>query len=444
MADRRTTQEVHQRHLGRRPGTDARGPMDFGYVVPFLAVVGWVSWAYLRLRPPTSVILTAPPLKNYGPWAYGHLAYSDLLSLYRIHHLANHALPYVHVAIEYPVLTGFYMWSAAWFPGVQGYFLASCLGLLACALGSFHLLYRLSPRYARIFAFSPLLLVYSLLNWDVLAILLMLGGWLLYRNKSYGWAGVLLSLGVCAKFFPIMALIYCVVALAADRTGDGRRHAVRMAAYAIVTALLLNVPFAIARFGVWSDFFRFNAKRRGGGGIFYALHLDRSWPTNAVDALSVVVVVAVMVILGRRVLQGASPAFASAAAFATLMLVNKVFSPQYMLWVLVYALVAEWPIWTLAVITMAGLIDFANAMTTLHLVSIHNPGFNWYFHWIFPLDRLVVLAAIFCGLVASVWQAHADTDGGPGGRHSGPTLVLADGRGSLPPGPERSPLTPEP
>jgi uncharacterized membrane protein len=232
-----------------------------------------------------------------------------------------------------------------------------------------------------------------------------------------------------------MALVYCVLALAGDRTGDGRRQAWRMATYAVVTALIVNVPFAIARFGVWSDFFRFNAKRRGGDGIFYALHLDRTWPTNAVDALSAAVVVVVMIIVGRQVLKGASPAFAAAVAFATLMLVNKVFSPQYMLWVLVYALVAEWPVWTLAVITMAGLVDFANAMTTLHLVSIHSGSFGWYFHRIFPLDRLVVLGAILCGLIASVWQAYTRTNGGGGGTlrpgpgEQTPAFALADGRG---------------
>jgi len=362
-------------------------------------------WAYLRLRPPAYLLTTVPPLKNYGPWAYSHLSYSDLLTLYRIHHLADHALPYIHVGIEYPVLTGFYMWSAAWVPGIQGYFLTSCIGLLACALGSFHLLYRWSPRHATIFAFSPLLLVYSLLNWDMLAILLMLGGWTLYRNGSYRWAGVLLSLGVCAKFFPIMLLVYCVIALAGDGAPDGRRRAVRMAGYAIATGLIVNVPFAIARFRIWSDFFRFNASRRGGGGIFFALHLVSGWPTTAVDALSAAVVLVVMVLLARRVLQGGTPTFAAAAAFATLMLVNKVFSPQYMVWVLVYALLAEWPGWTLAVITVAGLVDFANAMTTLHLVSTHAPTFGWYFHWIFPLDRLLELGSIFCGVVASLWQS---------------------------------------
>jgi hypothetical protein len=148
-----------------------------------------------------------------------------------------------------------------------------------------------------------------------------------------------------------------------------------------------------------------------------------------VDALSAAVVLVVMVLLARQVLHGATPAFAAAASFATLMLVNKVFSPQYMLWVLVFALIAEWPGWTLAVITMAGLLDFADAMITLHLVSTHDPGFGWYLRWIFSLDRIVVLGAISCGVVASVWHTY-----GWALRHRGrlPLPAPADERAPLP------------
>ena len=408
MDDRRVPELSHG-HGGRQHRHDrARLSVDVRYLAGAGAVAGWVGWAFLRLRPPPRIVATAPTLKNYGAWAYDHLAYSDILTLYRVHHLADHALPYVHVAIEYPVLTGFYMWSAAWLPGVHLYFLASCAGLLACALGSFHLLYRFSPRHATIFALSPLLLIYSLLNWDLLAVVLMLGGWALYGKGRHAWAGVVLSLAVCAKFFPVMLLVYGVVALVACHQ---RRQALRMAAAATATALVVNLPFAVARFGVWDDFFRFNADRRGGGGIFFALHLVSGWPTGAVDAVSAATLLVAMVVLARLVLRGASPVFAAAAALAAFMLVNKVFSPQYMLWVLVFALLAAWPGWTLALITMAGLLDFANAMITLHLLSTHNPGFGWYFAWIFPIDRLIVLGAIFCGVVASAWQARERANG---------------------------------
>jgi hypothetical protein len=66
-------------------------------------------WAYLHLRPAASVNSQLHPSAAYGPWAYGHMAYSDTLSLYYSFHLANHALPYLDTRVEYPVLTGVFM-----------------------------------------------------------------------------------------------------------------------------------------------------------------------------------------------------------------------------------------------------------------------------------------------------------------------------------------------
>lgn len=373
--------------------------------LPLLCATGWILWAYLRLRPPASVTSTHPPLARYGPWAYSHLAYSDILRLYLVHHLADHSFPYVHTVIEYPVLTGLFMWGAAWIPGVGGYFLASCLGLLVCAWGCVVCLHRIAPRCAWIFALSPLLLVYSLLNWDLLAVFFMLAGWDCFRRRRFVWSGVLLSLGVCSKFFPVMLLLFCVVSCWAD--GDdraARRGAATMSFSAILTALVLNVPFALANFAGWADFFRFNATRGDGVGLLYQLHLASAWPIGVVDAVSAVLVLATVVVLGRWVLRGASPAFAAAAGFAVLMLLNKVFSPQYMLWVLVYGLLGEWPGWTLATVTTVGLADYADAFITLHLMAVRADAYKWYLQTVFPLDRALRSAAIGCGLVASVWE----------------------------------------
>ncbi len=373
--------------------------------VPLACTTGWILWAYLRLRPPASVTSTHPPLVRYGSWAYSHLAYSDLLRLYRVHHLADHAFPYVHTVIEYPVLTGLFMWCAAWFPGVGGYFLASSIGLLGCAWGCIVFLHRISPRCARIGALSPLLLVYSLLNWDLLAIFFMLAGWDCFRRRRYGWSGVLLSLGVCTKFFPVMLLLFCVVAAWSD--GDDRRAgrgAATMSLSAIATALVVNVPFVIVNFAGWADFLRFNAVRGGGVGLLYQLHLASGWPIGVVDAVSAALVLAAVVVLALWVRRGASPAVAAAASFAVLMLLNKVFSPQYMLWVFVYGLLADWPGWTLAAVTTAGLVDYADAFITLHLMASKADALRWYLQTVFPLNRALRSGAIGCGVVASVWE----------------------------------------
>ncbi|MDA8315042.1 MAG: glycosyltransferase 87 family protein [Actinomycetota bacterium] len=93
----------------------------------------------------------------------------------------------------------------------------------------------------------------------------MVAGWAQFRARRYAWAGVLLSLGVWAKFFPIILLFYCVMSLLRDPRR--RAQALKMVLWAGVAALVVNAPFAVANVGNWDHFFVFNARRGGGGGI---------------------------------------------------------------------------------------------------------------------------------------------------------------------------------
>lgn len=350
-----------------------------------LAVVvsGWFVWGYLHLRPAETVTSAAHPGAAYGPWAWGHLAYSDVVSLYYSFHLANHAVPYADTRVEYPVLIGLFMWLAAWAPGgVQGYFLASSVGLLACALGTLYFLWRMDRRFAWSFALCPLLLVYGLLNWDLLAIFLMVAGWAQFQERRYALAGVLLSLGVWAKFFPLILFGFCVVSLLAQR--KDRTHAAEMTVWAGGVAVLLNVPFAVANVGNWDHFFVFNARRGGGGGLLYELHLASALSISIVDVLSGVVVLLIVAVLVAHVLKGGSPVAAAAITFGSLLLVNKVYSPQYVLWLFVLAVLAEWPAWTVVLVSLSGLVDYADAMTALYLSHTHSPAFSWFFHTLYP------------------------------------------------------------
>jgi hypothetical protein len=381
-------------------GELSTGWLPKGLWIPAAAVTGWFLWAYFHLRPAGSVDSAAHPFAAYGPWSYGHLAYSDVISLYYAFHLGNHALPYVHTRVEYPVLTGIFMWLAAWAPGVQGYFLASGLGLLACALGTLYFLHRIDRRFAWSFALCPLLLVYGLLNWDLLAIFFMVAGWAQFRARRYAWAGVLLSLGVWAKFFPIILLFYCVISLLRDPRH--RVHARKMVLWSGMAALIVNAPFAVANVGNWDHFFVFNARRGGGGGIIYELHLASALAIPAVDLLSGVLVLLAVALLVPRVLRGASPVAAAAVTFAVLLLVNKVYSPQYMLWLFVFGVIAEWPAWSLVLMSVGGLVDYADAMMTLYLSHTHSPAFSWYFKTIYPWNSALKNATVALGLMQAL------------------------------------------
>ncbi len=403
---------IERSAAGRTPAAGREGRVRFAWLAgpwpPALAASGWWLWAYLHTRPPNSALITshASTAGNaYHSWSYAHLAYSDVVALWYAHHLFDHAAPYVHTVIEYPVLTGLFMWLAAWFPGIQGYFLASALGLLVCLLGSIWLLHRSSALKAWALACSPLLLVYTLLNWDLLGIVLMLAGYELYRTKRYAASGALFSLAVFAKFFPVVLFAYCLLALWRDRAQPGRAAGARsMLAWAVGAGVVVNVPFAIANFDGWAHFFGFNATRGGGGGVLSALNIDNGWSVTAVDLLSAALVLGVMALLAWRVLRGLSPEVAAGVAFGVFMLINKTYSPQYTLWVYVYAIVASWPLWSLAGLALAGVADYANAMIVLNMIAAKDTGIGWYLAWVFPLNRALRLSAIAAGIAGSLWS----------------------------------------
>jgi uncharacterized membrane protein len=343
-----------------------------------------------------------------GP-LFHRLIYSDLYTEYSLHNLFHHPFPYLHTAIEYPVLTGVYMTvAAALTHGVREYFLVSSIGLWMCAVGSVLLLWSWSRRAAWLLSVCPLIFVYALLNWDIFAIFLMLLGWRQYRRGRYATAGAWLSAGTFAKVYPAFLLAFLLVELARRfRSGEPtvrRRALVEFGGSAAAVAIVVNVPFMVLNFSNWALFWRFNAQRSDAAGLFYwARLLTRVSIATAGDIL--LGVVAALVLLGAAVVwRGADGRKVAAVVFAGFLMVQKVYSPQYMLWVFVFALLAEWEAWTLVLLTAGGLYDYINSVIVLDLHLSHSPAFGWYFRRVFPLGRAARLSAIGIGAAGEVWN----------------------------------------
>lgn len=398
----------------------------------------WYGWAWIRLLPPRAIRLTLyhgvnrivpitahiqftvasptqqtspilhwllswhhafvvpPALKAYHLWAYRHLAYSDILSLYGAHQLYTHALPYFSTPIEYPVLMGVFMWVMAWAPTVVGYFLATGIGLWAAAMGTYLWLWRWNRRMALAFAASPLFLVYGLLNWDIVGIFLMILAIDRYDQEHYGASAIWFGAAVFFKFFPIFYLPFIAIDL--YRRGQSKVLG-RMVWIFVGTAAVINIPFMVGNLWNWSIFWVFNASRGIGADIWSNrwIHLTS---VPLIDAVSLVVVLAAVILTGWRVGRGLSPYQAAAVVFIMFLMVNKVYSPQYTLWMVAFACVAEWPLWSVLVLSVAGLIDYVNSFTVLKLISQGTGA--WYAGNVFPFGiavRYLALAATLVGVI---------------------------------------------
>jgi hypothetical protein len=375
------------------------------YSVPAAVLTALMVLAYVRLFPTGQVLSNGHLSVHYNAWADGNLAYSDLLALYSSHHLFDHALPYVHVRIQYPVVTGMYMWLAAFAPGVKGYFFASSLGLLAAALITLRLLKDLCPSTYYWFAFSPLPFIYGLLNWDLLGIMFLVLGWWLFRHNRLAMAGMSVSLGTFTKLFPVIALPFIVTALLSQRRWqDLRKFIITF----IATSAVVNLPFAISGFDNWRYFFTFNFDRYGPGSVLAALKIPI--PPNAIWSLLILCVeIGVVGLSVRSVWRGGTPERGMAFSFGAFLLINKVYSPQYILWLLAIGILAEWPFWSFWSMAIGGTADYYNSFIFLHLRSSHSDSLGWYRNHIFHWGARIRYTSIITAIIGSATQQVSET-----------------------------------
>ena len=295
-----------------------------------------------------------------GDWGeehrqYTRLCYSDIVPLYGTEQLQDSRLPFLQPCTpveglncdEYPVLTMYTMWLASLGASGTGSFFFSNAFLLAfCAVVTATCLYVMAGSRALWFALAPTLLAYGFMNWDLVAVALATGGTLAFLRGRDVLSGVLLGLGTAAKLYPALFVIPFVVHRVRQRDPDGGIH---LAWAAAGTWLAVNLPFLLFGFEGWSQFFRFNANR--------ILDHDSLWKIacrhltgggqcvspRAVNVLSLVALGAGVALVwwlrARR-----DPDFPrwtlGLPTLIVFLLMNKVYSPQFSLWLLPWMVLA--------------------------------------------------------------------------------------------------------
>jgi uncharacterized membrane protein len=316
-----------------------------------------------------------------GAWGnlkqYRDFCYTDVLALYYAEDLYKGSVPYADHAVEYPVLTGAFMGAL----GLPVHALATELGpgfnegqafydLNAVVLGGLAIgtvgmvlaLRRRRPWDGALLALAPAVLVTATVNWDLLAIAPTTGAILAWSRRKPVLAGFLLGLGVAAKFYPLLLIgPLLVLALRTGRTRD-LGHAAAAVGTAAATWLLINLPVALLWPQSWLQFFRLNDTRgvdwgtlwyigqhfpRGGGAQGFA---PFTWLATHISDLNLLYGVlfflccagiAALAFLAPRRPRLAQLAFLVVACF---LIVGKVWSQQYVLWLVPLAVLAR-PRW---------------------------------------------------------------------------------------------------
>lgn len=280
------------------------------------------------------------------PWCY-----SQLRELYVIESIGGGRLPYLDECTsrfgepcdEYPVLTMYAMRLTGWLVPdgdlTAFYYANAALMLLCAAIVAALLAGRIGLR-ALYFALAPTLLFYGLMNWDLLGVVFMVAGLEWFLRERQKIAGVAFGLAAATKLFPALLLL----PLAIDLVRRGRRaDAVRLATAAALTWLVLNLPFALLAPEGWSFFFRFNSERPPDiDSLWYsACHRLFGDPTciptpvvNVASSLLFAGVAAIVWWAKRRRDPGFEPWTFTFPLLVVFFLANKVYSPQYSLFLL--------------------------------------------------------------------------------------------------------------
>ena len=318
--------------------------------------------SYLLKRP-----CSGPPYDQFGVSAnfslrYQKLCYSDIQQLWVGRGVREHTFPYlsgrflpgprggqlVGGAVEYPVVTGVFMWLVGLTASTDGdYLRVSALLLLPFGLLTTWLLARVAGWRVLIWAAAPALVLYGVHNWDFLATACVAGAVLAWHGgpgpgarRRTTLAAALLGLGAAIKIYPgFLALPLLLERLAARDT----RGAAKVAGATGGVWLAVNAPILLANPEGWWATYVFQANREADlttNSIWYwgLPHLTTARLNSLTPVLIgltwVAAIAAGWVRAARDTDRGYPWLQVSAAMICGFLLFNKVHSPQYVLWVL--------------------------------------------------------------------------------------------------------------
>jgi uncharacterized membrane protein len=366
-----------------------------------------------------------------GDARYTQMCYSDLPYLYTGRGLAELNWPYSgddqvrarYDVMEYPVGIAYFAWTTAWAthwasgspdieprfaipadslfadpavePEVRLFVVLSALGFAVAALLSAWLLTQVNPRRpwdAALFALSPVLALTALINWDLLVVVLVAGALWAWARDRPGLTGVLIGLGTATKLFPLLLLGGLLVICLRDR----RMRDFGVAVGAAVAAwTLANAPAYLTGSEQWQVFWTFNADRGPDLGSLWLVlteSLDTTFDAGTVNAGSWLLLglwCLGVLALGLKAPQTPRLAQLGFLIVAGFLLVNKVYSPQYVLWLLPLAVMAR-PRWRDQIIWQAGeVLYFASVWWYLGGALDSAGGGDAGFYWLAILVRML-------------------------------------------------------
>lgn len=266
----------------------------------------------------------------------GPRSFSDVGVIFEVRRLGGRLLPYLDVNFAYPSGIGVIQYVLATLSGslavfaslyalaVVGAYLATRAGIASLAGAS----------AASAWATAPLIGLYLFHNYDAFVIAAAVGSLWAFDRRRYGWSGVWLGVAVVTKIYPGFWLLPLVVS--AVRREGRRSPAVPMIVGFVTTIALFNVPLMAASWSGWRYPYEWQSMRPPNWESVWA-YVQLVFPQldnpQLQSAAAVALVAAVTLLVTWRV-DGSTERLVAAcfACTAAFLAANRVYSPQYTLW----------------------------------------------------------------------------------------------------------------
>jgi len=382
--------------------------------------------------------------------SYTNMCYSDLPYLYTGRGFVELHWPYLdddsvrarYSAMEYPVVISYWAWWSAEItqrlsgsPDVAAragvpvselagqpeirtemllFVAVNAVGFALLALIAAWLLAGVHPGRpwdAALFAVSPTLALAGLVNWDMLAVACVAGAlWAWSRDRTV-LAGALVGLGIATKLYPLFLLGGILVICLRNRRF---RELGEVCAAAAVTWLLVNAPAFLSGPQDWKTFWRFNSDRAADlGSVWLVLDQRFDWSTSA-DTINLwswlffgawCIGVLVIGLTAPATPRLAQLGFLVVAGF---LLVNKVYSPQYVLWLLPLAVLARPRLRDQVVWQATEVFYFASVWWYLGNFLAPGDGGDAEYYWFAILLRMAGELYLVAVVVRDIWWPNHD------------------------------------
>lgn len=377
----------------------------------------------MRGRPPIWVALAATFLGlalafalkvqcTTHPWdgfQYRRLCYNDIQPLFGVRGIDRGVVPYGEeqaggdLQVEYPVLTGAFMDVSGRLlrllerAGVatntnEDYFVLSAILLSPFAfLVSLKLRNHVQNGRLLLWALGPPLILYAFHNWDLLAVAGGVWGLVELENRRLASAGIGLGLGASAKLYPIF------FAPGAFLSGTNRRERSRLAIGVLIAVVAANALWMVVSWRGWLGVWAFHGRRSPDFGTvwFWIAHHGRKlspsvwWDSGGfrdlvtIGGLLLFAAASIFFLArgwSRRGEAGGYPVAATGLGIlASFLLVSKVHSPQYALWVLPLLVLLDVPIWLVGTYFLADFILFTSGFYWFTVFDSPSPGWKGIF-----------------------------------------------------------------